>query len=480
MTQTRRLGVGSLGVATLALALACAESPRPVPAPAVLPALPTLVLDGMGEEARERLAAAHDEAVDRPNAADASGRLGMLLQAYRQYRSAERCYERAHLLAPQELRWAYYLGTVRFLLGLDSEATGSLRAAVRLDQDYVPAQLALADALLASGAAGESEARYQRIADRQPDLALAHFGLGRVQSARGDPAAAIAHYRRACALSESFANAQYALALSYRDVGDTERFQAHLALHQKHLGTEPPLDDPLLAEVVALGASESVRRLRLAIGHMGAGRDDEAVAGFERALEADPTLVDARVHLVNLLGRRGEADRGAEHYRAAVAIDPDRPDRHYNYGVLLRNVERPDEAVAAFERTVALDPTHAEARANLGLVRERQGRIDEAVAHYEAALTQDPSVRMVRLQLGWILLSRGRGREAAEQFRQMTRLEDAETASYLFRAAMAYGRAGQASEAIDYARRARARASSLGQTELVAAIDETFGGDAPR
>ncbi len=471
-----------IGVATvLALLAACSSEPASTPPSSpTLPALPTLAFEEMGEEARERLEAVHGASTRAPDDPETVGRLGMLLHAYQQYGSAEPCYERAHLLAPREFRWAYYLGTVRFFLGKDIEAATALRQALQLNPTYVPAQLALGDVLLAAGELDASREVYASVIAVQPELALAHHGLGRVQSAQADPQGAIEHYRQASELSESFGNVHYALALAYRDVGDSERSEAHLALYDRYRGVEQPLDDPLLADVQLLRASDAVRQFKVGLGHLGAGRAEPAIAAFESALEQDPTLVEARVNLISLYGRGGEVDKAVIHYRAALAIAPDHLNLHYNYGILMRSVERLDAAAEALERVVVLDPSHAGAHVNLGLVREQQDRIESAMAHYRMSLEHDPSTRLAHLQLGWILLSRGQSGDAAEHFQRLSSPVDAQTASFLFRAALAYGGTGQMPQAIDYALRARTQAETQGQTDLVAAIDDAFGGSPDR
>ena len=80
----------------------------------------------------------------------------MLLHAYQQNEAAAICFERARTLDSKEFKWIYYLGTVQAALGNHSEAVVTLREGLQRRPDYIPAQLRLAESLLATGRTDES------------------------------------------------------------------------------------------------------------------------------------------------------------------------------------------------------------------------------------------------------------------------------------------------------------------------------------
>ena len=52
------------------------------------------------------------------------------------------------------------------------------------------------------------------------------------------------------------------------------------------------------------------------------GRRTEAIALFDRAIEADPGYVSAHFNRANALRQEGRADDAIESYRRAVALEP--------------------------------------------------------------------------------------------------------------------------------------------------------------
>ena len=457
--------LAALFVVTAALFYGACDA-APTRRSAQLPNLPPLAGDEIRPAIREQLQKAYNDARKYPTSPVANGRLGMVLHAYKQYEAAEACYERAHLLDQSDFRWAYYLGTVRFFLGKDADAATSLRRAIELDPHYAPALLRLAGVLLDADELDESREIYETLVRRDPDLALAHYGLGRVASARRDAAAALDYYREACRLSEKFGAAQYSLALAYRDLADTEKSEKHFALYRKHRLAEQPLKDPVLHAVseqnTAAAREHFNRGLRLArADHLPA-----AVKAFEQALEIDPGVAEVHSALISLYARLGQFAKAEKQYRAAVETDPENAEVHYNFGVLMARQQKLPQAEEAFQKALEADPSFAEARSSLALMLEPQGRLQEAATHHRLAIENNPDYRPAHFHLGRILLTQGRNDEAFERFRVALAAQDAQTPSLMFDVALVLGRAGFRQKAVDLARQANQRATSLGQTEL--------------
>ncbi|MGH9429729.1 MAG: tetratricopeptide repeat protein, partial [Terriglobia bacterium] len=436
-----------------------------------LPDLPQLSLENFASPIRQQIQKASDNARANPQDATANGRLGMLLHAYQQNEAAAVCFERARTFDSKESSWSYYLGTVQAALGNHSEAVVTLRESLRQKPDYLPAQLRLAEALLASGKSEESRELYESILHKHPDSALAHYGMGRVKSGQKDLASALDHFLKACEISPNFGASHYALALAYRDLDDKTKAQEHLSLYQKDKLGWPVSRDPL---------SDAVQELRIGAHHYlkqgtileAAGQLEQAAAAHERALEIDPKLEQAHINLISLYGRLRQPGKAEAQYKSLLALNPNLAEAHYNFGVLLTGQGRHSEASDAFRKALEISPFYAEAHNNVAFLLLNEGRLEEAARHFRSALENKPNYRLAHFHLGRILLHQNKTDEAIEHFQQtLGPEEDDSTPGYFYALGAAYARKGNRQSALEYIRQAQRRASALGQKELLGSIE---------
>lgn len=436
-----------------------------------LPDLPQLSLENFAPPIRQEIQKAYEAVRSNPMDATANGRLGMLLHAYQQNEAATVCFERARALDSKEFKWFYYLGTVQAASGNHSEAVFTLREGLSQKPDYLPAQLKLAESLLGSGQTEESGQTYASILKKSPESALAHYGMGRVRSARGELASAVDHYGKACATTQNFGAAHYALALAYRDLGETAKAREHLLLYQKDKLGWPSLDDPLLDAVKQLHTGAQ-HYLKQGVSLEAAGHIAQAAAEHERALEIDPKLEQAHINLISLYGRLGEPAKAEMHYKTLLAVNPNLAEAHYNFGVLLTGQSRHKEASDAFRKALEISPFYAEAHNNYAFLLLNEGRLEEAERHFRAALDNKPNYRLAHFHLGRILLHQNKTDEAIKHFQQtLGPDEDDSTPGYFYALGAAYARLGNRQSALEYIRQAQRRAAALGQRQLLGSIE---------
>ena len=454
----------------ISLSLSLSVAAAPVDAPQ-RSAVPELTIEALPKAVRTELQQAYGHALANPQDADAVGRLGMMLHAYEQHRSAVSCYEIAHAMEPRSLSWIYLLGIEQAALGDSTAAARSLRGAVAIDPKYVPARIRLADVLMAAGDLEGSLVEYTSLAREVPDLAAAHYGLGRLSALRREPNTAVGHYRRAVDISPQFGTAHYALALAYRDAGRDQLAERHAAEFRRWGARRPAPPDPILESVV--GFTNTARALLVtASQRASAGRLQEAIDLHLQALAIDSSVAQAHVNLISLYGRAGRIAEAESHYRAALVLDSSGADAHYNYGVLLASTGRPRDAIEAFRKTLDVNPFHAQAHNNLATLLAARGSLEDAVSHYRQAIANDPMHRSARFFLVRALLHLGRLPEAEEQSERLPRWEGTETARLWFTLADAWFTVHDGNRARACAEEALRRAKTAGQTELTAEIEQ--------
>jgi tetratricopeptide (TPR) repeat protein len=454
------------------LALIVSAGAAPAASRKPLPPLPQINLEGSFPSVRRQVRQAEALVRAQPTNPAANGKLGMVLDAYEQYSSAAVCYRRALLLDPRSSEWLYDLGWVEFKQGQYAQAAETFRAVVAIPsmRNYLPAWLKLADSVFSDGQFEEARTLYKKIAQEQPDSAEAHYGLGRVETAEGRTQEAAASLEKACELFPQYGVAQYALALAYRKLGQPEKAENHFAIYQANVSAAPPSEDRLRAAVQELNQAPVAylqRGLEMAQG----GNLSGAIQEYQRAVELDPSLVQAHIDLIQLFARAGKSDQAEEEYRTAVRLDPNRAECYYNYGVLMFGLKKLAEAEQAYRRAVELNPEYAEAHNNLGYLLEHQGRTDDAIAEYEAALKSRPDYRLPHYHIATILARQGKYDESIQHLLKTLAPVDDSTPVYLYALGIAYGRKGDRENALKYLRQARDQAAARRQSQLLASID---------
>ena len=457
---------------SIVLLVLCQWVSRPMGGRTQIPNLPTLDLGGLPTEVHSQVQQAYDSAREHAGDAEASGKLGMLLDLYNRPEEAAACYQRAHDLDPGTFKWLYYRGVLLAKQKKSAEAVESFREALRLDPTYLPVRLKLAENLLAAGVMDDSQQVYSGILEQFPDSAEAYYGLGRISVSQGKLTEARQSLRRACELFPPYGAAHYTLAQVAQKLGDNADAEEQIKLYEENKNLVPPIEDPLRDAIRALdkGAASHLER-GLALDQV--GRLDDALSETERAAELDPTMVKAHINLITLYGRKGNFQKAEEHFHTAVKLNPNQfPDAYYNYGVLLVLEGKLDEAEKAFRQALELRPSYADARNNLGNLLERQGKFREAIAEYEKAIEIRPDFRQAHFNLGRILVNQQRYTEGIRHLQQTLTPVDGSTPAYLYALGAAYGRAGDQQNALRYLRQARDQASARGQEQLLASIEK--------
>ena len=439
-----------------------------------LPQLPKITMSDLPPEVQPQVRQAYDQARQDPRSAEASGKLGMLLDLYHRPEQARDCYQRAHELDPGAFKWLYYLGTLQARQGQSEAACETFRAALRLKPGDLPVRLKLGENLLRTGSPDASRQIYSVIVKEVPEgpaAAEAYWGLGRVAVAKGDWEAAQQSFERACRLFPPYGAAHYELSQVDRKLGRNSDAGEQLGLYDQHRTLVPPVDDALRDEMRKLDRS-AVSLLERGVELDQAGRLQDAIAAEEEAVQLDPKLVRAHVNLIILYGRTGDFQRAGEHFQRVVALDPKHvPDAYYNFGVLLLNRGELDEAAECFRKALELEPDYADAHNDLGLLFERQGKLPEAAAEYRKAVEEKPDFRKAHFNLGRILVNQQRYPEAIHELEQTLTPVDENTSAYLYALGAAYGRAGDPSKARQYLEQAKEQAAAHHQQQLLTEIE---------
>ena len=410
MTSSRLRSLATLAVATLA----CTGG-EGLPLPSVYQAHDPAVRSQIASlEHRVRTL----EADDATNAelATAVGELGKLYHglqlldsyAFNALEAAQRCYSEASRLDSTDHRWPYLTAFAAQTAGdLDTAAT-AYREALAIQADLIPALHRLAETEAARGRPDEAVALWNRALEVQPEFAPALYGLGALALDRGDADTATGYLERSLAAEPGAGRGYYSLGMAYRRLGDGERSAEHLA-QASHTGFT--LDDPLARELAYLpnGSTAQVQQGLIAVQ---AGEFAAAATLFGRAVQADPTNLEARQHLALAHMDARQLEQAQAAYEEVLALDPTSASAHFALARLHAGLGRPLEAIRHLTRATDLAPDYKQAHYQLALLLERAGRPREAVERYDRVLALDPSYAETPTRRAGALAAAGRLVEA--------------------------------------------------------------------
>jgi tetratricopeptide (TPR) repeat protein len=130
------------------------------------------------------------------------------------------------------------------------------------------------------------------------------------------------------------------------------------------------------------------------------GKDDAAIALWERALALDGENAKAHNNLGVLLTRKGKFDQALKHFQRATEIKPDDAQAHYNLGGVLWRKGKTKQAIAEWQMAGQTGVEDAEIHNDLSAALVRKGRLEEAAAHLRKAVPNQAGLRPGAVQFG--------------------------------------------------------------------------------
>jgi tetratricopeptide (TPR) repeat protein len=239
---------------------------------------------GLPAAFRTALDASRAKVVDGGFKPDDLRALARLYQANRLNSQARACYAIIGPVAATAHDHYYLAGMAEDDGDLES-AAAELRGAIKIDPQYRPARLALADVLFKSGQPDAAEGEYKGILALEANQPQALYGLARIELQRGNDDAAVARLGVLMASHPEMTSGAGLLAQVYDRRGDKER--AEVMRQWSRQKPEPVPSDPWMEAL--LTDCYDLQRLGLKFEeYFTSGEVDLAVPLIGRIAELDP------------------------------------------------------------------------------------------------------------------------------------------------------------------------------------------------
>lgn len=226
-------------------------------------------------------------------------------------------------------------------------------------------------------------------------------------------------------------------------------------------------------------AKEARLRWELARVLRDAGRSDEAIVEYRKALALDGSLSEARAELSRLLRARGLPAEAAEEYRILLRAHPADATLRRELAETWLEADQEDRAMSEFERLVATRPSDPAAERRLIERYAIRGRWTEVIRVARSHLAHAPHDAQTRRDLAAALVASQRTAEAIVEYERLIAADskDVEALEGLARAQIA---SGTPYLAVEVYRRVltlhpRKREATLGEAQALAVAGE-YGG----
>ena len=255
-----------------------------------------------------------------------------------------------------------------------------------------------------------------------PDWAYPMHNLALAWSEQGNFAAAMDSYRAAMRLAPQYSYLPYNLALLNQrmnrldDADRLYRTALRQAEENRRSGLVPPVT-PWREHADVLNALGSVAAAR--------HKYKDAQDFYQRALQDDPQLTEAKYNLAVLLSRAGPSQRAVDLWRENIAARPQEPASRLALGAYLAQNGDKDGAIREYEAAVMIAPDHVAARRELAKLYADQSRWQDAYDQLREARGLTPGHPGIAEEFGDAAAKLGRLVEAADAYREAVTLYSA-------------------------------------------------------
>ncbi|AFY85468.1 tetratricopeptide repeat protein [Oscillatoria acuminata] len=307
-----------------------------------------------------------------------------------------------------------HLGEYYYQKGKFAEAIVAVEKAVSVQPNLALAYKILGNARLANRQLEAAQQCYLKALEIQPDFAEVYGNLGTVLAQQQNWEKAILAYQKALELQPTFAGAYRNLAKVLERVGKVQ--EAGICRYQA-LSLEP----------LEMTAEEC---LKLGNSLIGQGKQEEAIACYQRAVELNPLLSPAYHNLGEIFSNQQEWEAAIAAYQQAIAVKAENGRSYYGLAKALVELERWEEAVKAYQQAIQLNVTSTEIYHQLGDALQKLQRWEEAATAYRQAIALNADNSWSHNNLGDALTKLQQWEEAVVAYRRAIALNPEFSWSY--------------------------------------------------
>jgi len=303
--------------------------------------------------------------------------------------------DRLHVLAKQQGPFAdiyVRLGDLYTQVNDDSAAQKYYEAALQMHPGYLEATAKLGNHHLDCGRWDQAAEAFHQAAEINDRAMTNYVGLGVAQLAAGKKAEAMNSFDLASAIEPNSTLLMSEIARLQLKAAVADEFLKSFRGGQDMPIAEIDLDnDDLLhkqierhAEQVMQHGNHADVRYHYGVLLRAENRTGEAMEQFAKAVEINPTYIQAIIKLGICRQEVGMADEAIETFKRALELEPTYVDLPYRLGLLYTDRRLFDQAVSRMETAAGGAPDNEQIRASFALALQNMGLMDRAAATWRS------------------------------------------------------------------------------------------------
>lgn len=350
--------------------------------------------------------------------------------------------------APTNAVLRFNLGRALLVKGQLEQARTQFQESAKLQSDYIPPRLALAELQVRRrdwGQALQYSNEVLQLNQRNLSARLirttALAAVGNREQARAELAETIKAYPNSreahvqiglLALSEKqYKEAEATFTKLYQ--GNPDDVRGLMGLSETY-AQQGQFDKAVGVLKTEIGRHPERQDMRLALGNLAyrSGQYALAVEHFEALVKANPNAGDVYLRLGEARRKYNDFRGAMDAFRRAKELRPTDPDAHLQLALLLDASGQREQARPIYEQVIKLQPDNPIALNNLAyMMAETGGDLDQALSLAERAKQKLPLDFNVSDTLGWIYIKKNLSDNAVSIFRDLvTKNPDSSTFRY--------------------------------------------------
>ena len=157
----------------------------------------------------------------------------------------------------------------------------------------------------------------------------------------------------------------------------------------------------------------------------------EAGRECNKALDADPRVVEAHYLLGKVYREENRLDRAEQAFSGAVKLDPHYAGAWVALGMVQTQREKYGPALESFNQAISVSPNNATAYFGRGQLYVKQGQLDRAVKEFNMSLYKNTNNPAVHLALGKAFDAQGDNVAAVKEYQEAIKLKPEDPEPYV-------------------------------------------------